>query len=280
MSTVVIIGLCVALLFFIGISSKNFTEAKKNIKKTYSHYLNLKELNFIINMFPLGIGRDNRFNQYLKFIDPITKIFVEKLLCKKIENPKDLEHLDQIISDLTYFKNNDKNLPIPKDNKLPYDYVSETITFFESGNFTSSNLLGNNFKFFPIIYKSIFNTKEYSPKHPLSNKELQEIKLILDDENNIKILLSSRHYKEKIFQKHISPIAPNFKKDWSLVKSWGFSAKSEHNKALENERKKYFKNIKNLIKESEISPLKTEVLKAVIKSERFYLDLIIRDARG
>ena len=47
MSTVVIIGLCVALLFFIGISSKNFTEAKKNIKKTYSHYLNLKELNLL-----------------------------------------------------------------------------------------------------------------------------------------------------------------------------------------------------------------------------------------
>ena len=112
MSTVVIIGVCVALFFFIGISSKNFTEAKKNIKKTESHYLNLKEFNFIINMFPLGIGKENRFNQYLKFIDPITKIFVEKLLSKKIEDPNDLEHLDKTISDLTYFKNNDKNLPI------------------------------------------------------------------------------------------------------------------------------------------------------------------------
>lgn len=278
MITVVIIVICVVLFFFIGISLENFTKGKKNIKKTDSHYLNVEEFSAIVNMFPSTTGRNNRFNQYLKFLDPIIKILGEKLLDNPIVDSEEFYKLEDTVNNLSYFKYYYESKPSVKESALPHNNIKEMINFIDSESFTTPTPFFN----MPfLIYVSIFKTKVYSPKNPLDNKELQEINLILNDENNIKILLSSKHYKEKFFQKHISPIAPDFIKDLGNLKSWGFGSKSEHTKALENERKKYNENIENLIKGIKLSPSIIETLKLMIFWERkTYVNSLINESRG
>jgi hypothetical protein len=261
---------CIFLIFFLFAGISDFNTAKNYINKTNYNYLTIHEFTLIINMIPLGIGSLKRFNQYLKFLDPITKILAEKLLGNAMEHPDDLK--EAVRGADKFFKDFNDNLPnlfvLTKKQE-----IIEILHFIEGDYFTClTSFFDQPF----TIYNGVFGIRFYSLKNPLSSKELQSISLILDDENNIKLILSSKHYKEKIFQKYISPIEPNFLKEVYNSKGFGIGAVSKLKQIILKERQIQKENIGNMIdKDKDISEEKGIALKLVILYERLQLNSLL-----
>ena len=261
---------CVFLIIFLFAGISDFNKAKNHIIKTNDNYLTLSEFNLIIDMIPLGIGSEKRFNQYLKFLDPITKILAEKLLGNAMEHPEDLKEATRVAN--KFFKDFNDNLPSSAGWTKKQEII-KILHFIEGDYFTCLT------PFFDepfAIYNGVFGIRYYSVKNPLSNKELQSISLILDDENSIRIILSSKHYKEKIFQKPISPIDPNFLKEVYNSKGFGIGVTSKLKQIVFKERQIQKENIDNMInKDKDISEEQAIALKLVLLYERLKVNSLI-----
>ncbi len=198
----IVIGF-IGLIFFIT-AILDFSKGKEIIES--ENYLTLDEFGRVIKMIPFGIGNQERFNTHLKNLDPITKIIIEKSLGYELKNHSDIKRFLDIISSLQYFKKSDEKIPDmmrwtkKQEQKDLFDYVE--------GNYFTT--LTPFFNIPSVIFNAIYESYIYTKKHPLNSNDLNSISLIFDDKKNIRMLLSSRHFKEFFCKStiYLSPLDP------------------------------------------------------------------------
>ncbi len=199
----IVIGV-IGLIFFIT-AILNFAKGLKLIES--ENYLTLYEFSELITMVPFGIGNQKRFNTYLKNLDPITKIILEKSLGHELKNHSDIDKSADIIISSEHFKKSNEKIPSmmrwtkKQEQKDLFDYVQ--------GNYFTTRT--PFFDMPSVIFNAVYKSYIYTKKHPLSSSDLNSISLIFDDKKKIRILLSSRHFKEFFCKStiYLSPLDPD-----------------------------------------------------------------------
>ena len=170
--------------FFVAIfliaSLFDYFRANNLIKKRGDNYFSFQD--FILVLAGSTFNKKERFNTYIKAVDPVSKLVLESIGfdANNIKTYTDHDSLTNYMN--LYVLGNKANIQLKKKDMINYLNSEEFDTF-------------NNWLDFPgLIFPFILDTPIYDEKNPLKSEDIIKIQELLKDESIRKKIISSKAF--------------------------------------------------------------------------------------